>query len=195
MENSSLPLIKPEGGVIGGDNVSIAKRTLKQRAYHGMREYLLISGYLFVVFGLFVLYKSVILAEDHIPFAAHGLALINALALGKVMLVAQEFHFADRFKEKPLIYTILFRSACFAIVLGCFKILEETAIGLYHGRSCYESIAAIGGGTLKGVLVLMAILTVVLIPFFGFAELRRVIGEGKLEQLLLTSRHRAGTSS
>lgn len=39
-----------------------------------------------------------------------------------------------------------------------------------------------------------AICAVVLIPFFGFTELRRVFGEGKLEQLFFTPRHRAGTS-
>ena len=64
-----------------------AKRTLKQKAVHEVREYLVISLYLFVVFSLFVFYKSVILAEHHIDFALHGLALINALALAKVMLV------------------------------------------------------------------------------------------------------------
>jgi hypothetical protein len=79
--------------------------------------------------------------------------------------------------------------------LGCFKILEETAVGLYHGQSFNESFTAIGGGTLKGILSLMALLAVLLIPFFGFTELRRVLGEGKLERLFFTSRQLAGCSS
>jgi hypothetical protein len=53
------------------------------------------SFYHFVVFSLLVVYKSLILAEHHIAFARHGFALINALALAKVMLVAQELHLAD----------------------------------------------------------------------------------------------------
>jgi hypothetical protein len=40
----------------------------------------------------------------------------------------------------------------------------------------------------------MALLAVVLIPFFGFTELRRVVGEGKLEGLFFTSRHLVGSS-
>ena len=52
--------------------------TLKQKAYHELREYFVIVLYLWVVFGLFLLYKSVILAEEHIDFAAKGLALFNA---------------------------------------------------------------------------------------------------------------------
>lgn len=166
------------------------KPTLKERARHGMKEYLATSVYLFVVFGLLVLYKSVILAEVHVDFVAHGFALVNALALAKVMLVARHLHFADRqFKEAPLIYPTLFKSAAFAIVLGCFKVLEEAATGWFHAQSFNESIATIGPGTLKGILYLMAILAVLLTPFFGFTELRRVFGEDKLDRLFFTSRY------
>jgi hypothetical protein len=170
-------------------------RTLKQRVYGGLKEYLVISFYLWVVLGSLVLCESVVLSEHQIPFAAHGLALLNALALGKVMLVAQDLHFADRFKEAPLIYPTLFKSAAFAIVLGCFKILEETLIGLYHGRSFNESITEIGGGTFYGILSLMWILFVLLIPFFGIAELGAVFGEDKIRKLFFTSRHSAGSAT
>lgn len=170
-------------------------RTLKQKAYQGMKEFLLISFYLWVVFGLFLLYKSVLLAEEHISFAASGFAVVNALALGKIMLLAQDLHFGERYNDAPLIYPTLFKSVAFAAVLGCFKILEEAAIGWYHGRSFHESIVGIGGGTIKGILSLMAILAVLLIPFFAFTELRRFFGEDELRRLLFTSRHPAGGSS
>jgi len=163
-------------------------RTLKQKVYHGIRDYFLLSAYLWVIFGLFVLYESVILAEQHIPFAAHGFALINALALAKVMLVIQDLHLFERYRDAPLIYPTLFKSAAFAVVLGCFKILEEAVLGLFHGRSFSESIAAIGGGTLHGILSLMLLLGVLLIPFFGFTELGRVFGEEKLAKLFFSSR-------
>jgi hypothetical protein len=78
--------------------VDATTRTLKQRAYHGFKEYLVISCYLWVVFGLFAIYKSVILAEHNIALALQGVALLNALALAKVMLIAKELHFADHFK-------------------------------------------------------------------------------------------------
>ena len=165
------------------------KRTLKQKAYRGLKEYLAISLYLWVVFGLFVLYGSVLLSEQHFSLLAHGVALFNALALGKVMLVAQELHFADQLKDKPLIYSILFKSAAFALVLGFFKVLEEVGIGWYHGKSFSESIAELAGGRLEGILVFVLILAVLLIPFFGFAELRRIFGDYELRKLLFSSRH------
>jgi hypothetical protein len=166
-------------------------RTLKQRAYDELKEFLVIFCYLWVVLALFLIYKSVILSENHIAFVSQGFALLEALALAKVMLVAQNLRLADRFKEAPLIYPTLYKSAAFAIVLACFKILEEVAIGLYHGHSFNQSLTAIAGGTLKGILPLMAILAVLLIPFFGFTELRRVLGENELHKLFFTSRHTA----
>jgi hypothetical protein len=121
--------------------------------------------------------------------------VLNALALAKIMLLAQDLHFGERYNDLPLIYPTLFKSAAFAAVLGCFKILEEGGLGLYHGHSFQKSIMGIGGGTLKGILSLMAILAVLLIPFFAFTELRRVFGEDELRKLLFSSRHPAGGSS
>jgi hypothetical protein len=50
------------------------KRTLKQKAYQGFKDYLAISCYLWLIFGLLVIYKSVILSEQHVSFVAHGVA-------------------------------------------------------------------------------------------------------------------------
>lgn len=167
------------------------KRTLKERAYHEFKEFLLITLYLWVIFGLFLLYKAVILNEEHIDVLAKGFALINALALAKVMLVARALHFGEWADDAPLIYPTLIKSVSFAALLALFKVLEEWAVGLYHGRSFQESIAGLGGGTLKGILTLALLLFVMLIPFFGFGELQRVLGEGKLGQLFFGRRHLA----
>ncbi len=169
-------------------------RTLKQKAYEELKEYLAISLYLWLVLGLFVLYQSVISAEHNIPFVAHGLALLNALALGKVLLIARDLHLAERYKDEPLIYPTIFKSVCFAGVLGIFKLIEETVIGLIHGRPMMESVAGVGGGTIKGILSMIAILAVLLVPFFGFSELRDVIGQDKLRKLFFTSRNAADGS-
>jgi hypothetical protein len=169
--------------------VSETKRTLQQKAIHQAREYVIIAFYLFVVFSLLVIYKSVILAEHHISFALHGFALINALALAKVMLIAEDLHLADRVQDAPLIYPTLLKSFVFTIVLACFKIAEDAAIGRFHGKSFHESISDLGGGTWKGILTLTMLLFFVLIPFFGFAELRRIFGEDRLVGAFFHSRH------
>ena len=157
-------------------------RTLGQRAFHELKEGLIITLYLWAVFGLLVMEKSMILAEHHVDFVYHGLALINALALAKVMLVARHLHLGE-LKNAPLIYPTLLKSALFTIVLACFKILEDTLIGFYRHESFQQSIADLGGGTWQGVLTLVLLVFAVLIPFVGYGELGKVLGEGKLESI------------
>jgi hypothetical protein len=154
-----------------------------------MKECLVIALYLWVIFGLLTIHKAMILAEHHIEFAAHGIALFNALALSKVMLVARKLRLADQFKDAPLIYPTLLKSAAFTVVLACFKILEEAALGMYRGKTFQGSIAEIGGGTWKGILSLSVLVSVLLIPFFGYTELARVFGGGKLEKVFFRPRH------
>jgi hypothetical protein len=102
--------------------------------------------------------------------------------------MARAFHLGDTAEDAPLIYPTLLKSALFSIVLACCKILEDAAVGFYHGKSFSESIADIGGGTLKGILTLTVLLFVLLIPFFGLGELQRVLGAGKLAQLFFRPR-------
>ena len=172
--------------------MSTLSRSLREKAYHEFKEYVVIALYLWVVFGLFVLYKAVILREEHIDFAAKGFAFLNALALGKILLIARALHLGDRFNNLPLIYPTLLKSALFTIVLACFKILEEAAVGLYRGETFQQSIADLGGGTLQGILTLCLLLFVLLIPFFGFTELKRVLGEDRASEIFFGSRHSTG---
>ena len=167
------------------------KRTLKERAYREFKAFLVITAYLWVIFVLFLLYRAVILNEEHIDSLAKGFAIINALALAKVMLVAKALHFGEWVDDAPLIYPTLIKSASFAVLLALFKLLEEWAVGLYHGKSFQESLSRLGGGSLAGILTLALILFVMLLPFFGFGELQRVLGEGKLAQLFLGRRNLA----
>jgi hypothetical protein len=167
--------------------MATTSHTLKERAYRELKEFVVIALYLWVVFGLFLLYKSVILNED-IGYVAKGIALINALILGKFVLIARAFHLGERANDAPLIYPTLLKAALFSVVLACCKILEDAAVGFFHGKSFSQSIADLGGGTLKGILTLTVLLFVLLIPFFAFGELQRVLGESKLAQLFFHAR-------
>jgi hypothetical protein len=169
--------------------VDTSPRTLKQKAYHELKEFFGIALYLWVILALFQLYRSVLLAEEHISVVAHqGFAIINALALAKVMLIAKALHLGEWADDWPLIYPTLLKSALFTIVLACFKILEEAGLGLYRGKSFQQSIADLGGGTLSGILCLSLIMFVTLIPFFVLTELQGALGEGKLMQLFFRPR-------
>src|SRR5215471_3092215 len=164
-------------------------KTLKQKAYHELKEFFGIALYLWVILALFQLYRSLLLREEHMSAVVHqGFAIINALALGKVLLIAKALHLGEWADDWPLIYRSLFKSALFTIVLACFIILEDAGLGMYRGKSFQESIADLGGGTLTGILCVSLIMFVMLIPFFVLTEMQGVLGEGKLMQLFFRPR-------
>jgi hypothetical protein len=149
--------------------------------------------YLWVLLSMFSLHKALVLNDESLIYH-QGFALINALALAKVVLVAEFFHFGDTLKNRPLIYPIMFKSAVFAVILICFHIIEETLIGVLHGKTFSQSIPDIGGGSLQGILMVGIIMFVVLMPFFAFRELDRAIGKEQLRSLLFAGETKAGAA-
>lgn len=178
--------MKGSAGVAEKRGATEAKRNWKGRAIHEAKRFLGMFLYLWVLFGLFVLHESIILAQHDIDFTAYGLAITNALILAKVMLVAEDLNIARGFEDKPLIYPVLYKSIVFAIVFMIFHLAEEVLVGLWRGKTAPESIPAIGGGSPKGILSVALIVSFALIPYFAFRELGRAIGEGELRALFLT---------
>ena len=161
-----------------------AEHRLIDWATREFKQLLAIVLYLWVIFGIYVLCETVGVARQHIHFLSHGLALINALALSKVLLVAEDLDFAGRLKSGPLIYPILYKALAFAVLLVAAHIGESMLIGLWHGESVARSVPLVGGGTLKGFVCVVALMFVALIPFFAFREVGRAIGEDKLWDML-----------
>jgi hypothetical protein len=168
------------------------KRDLKQRVFDEVIKFLTIAVYLWVMFGMFALHESVVSEKDHINYHFYGFALANALILGKVMLVAEDLHFADWFKDRPLIYPILCKAVAFSILFLAFDVVEEVLVGVFKGKTIGESIPSIGGGSLSGVVFVGIILSIALIPFFAFREISRMIGERELRALLFTTGRELG---
>jgi hypothetical protein len=172
--------------ISGEDTLPEHKLSLKQRLFDEVIKFLAIAFYLWVMFGVFALHESVVSAKDHINYHFYGFALVNALILGKVMLVAEDLHFAEWVKDRPLIYPILCKAVAFSILFLVFDVVEEVLIGIFKGKTIGESMPVIGGGSPSGVFFVGIILAVALIPFFAFREVGRAIGEQELHALMFT---------
>lgn len=156
---------------------------LKTGAIDETRKLFGIFIYFWVLLSLFSFHKALVLNEENLIYH-QGFALLNALALAKVVLVGEIFRVGDNLENRPLIYPIMAKSAIFAVILICFHIIEETSIGLLHGKTFLQSIPDIGGGKLQGILMIGIIMFVVLLPFFAFGEFERAVGEQELRILL-----------
>jgi hypothetical protein len=157
------------------------KATLFQRARHELAEYLVIVAYLFVCFGSLLFYKSAILRNDGIEFAAFGLALVKALILGKFILVLQAAGVGERGdKNGVLLASILKSSLLFLILLVTLNAVEEVTLGLFHGRATREVLGEMAGGNLPEAIAVCLLLLLVLIPYFSFRSLADRLGHGVL---------------
>jgi hypothetical protein len=169
--------------------LNVGVNRVKHKILVEARKLFWIFLYLWALLGLFAIHKAIVMNEQNI-FYHQGFVIINAWLLAKVMLTAEMFHVADNLKDKPLIYPIVFKSAIFSVILISFYILEEVLLGMWHGKTLANSMPAIGGGSLEGILMVGIIMFVVLMPFFALREIGRDLGEDKLYELFFVRRTR-----
>ena len=170
---------------VPGSNRS-QKRSAKLVLLDEGKKFVGIFLYLSIVFGVFVLHEWLVLSSEHLSYQFYGFALINALILAKIMLVAEGLHFAERFHGKPLAFPIAYKALAFTALLMVAYVIEETAVGVWHGNSAAQAIPRIGGGTISGIAAVTTIMCIALIPFFAFRELGRGYGEAELNALIFT---------
>jgi hypothetical protein len=166
------------------------KPGLKEKASGEFRRFLVIFLYLWVVFGLLSIHKSIVLSQHHLDTEEHAFAIINAFVFAKVLLIGEYFNLGTRFRNKPLIYPILYKSFVFSVVLIVFHVIESVAVGLWHGHTIAESLPPFLGWNPRGLLAVGVMCFVLLLPFFGFREVAQVIGRRELRNLLLEPRQR-----
>lgn len=186
-EHLTLREAREEGAGARADPAPTPKRSLKARLLDELKKFLMIFAYLWLVFLVFLVHEWVVLANNNIGFRFYGLAALNALVLGKIMLIAETMRFAERFHDRPLIVPIAYKSVAFAVLLMAAYILEEIAVGAFHGKSVAESFPQIGGGGVVPILCVTALLAIALVPFFAFREIARVVGEAEFRILMLGS--------
>jgi hypothetical protein len=151
----------------------------KQKVKREFIEFWIIAVYLAFFFSALVAYTSLILrkydvSDDVMNF---GFAIVNALVIGKVILVAEMLHLGRGYEKRPLYQSVLAKSGVFAVAVLLFHVFEEFVKRVIAGKPRgtllhhleWENMAA------RSLVIFCAF-----VPLFAFRELRRVIGEEKL---------------
>jgi len=176
------------GAASAAGAAALEKPSLKSRALDELRQYAVITLYLWLLFAVFSLYRRMILQEHGISVWQQSFAIVNALVFAKVILIAQALHLEAGLRKYPRIFIVLGNAFLFTIVLLAFHILEEAIKAWIDGRPLATSVASFGGGTLSGFLSMGAIFFVALIPFFGIQEVARAVGGRALWDLFFSGR-------
>ena len=170
------------------------KAGLRERFVHELEQYVLVSLFLFFFFGSFTLYRRLVLAEYEIGYLDYGWALIKALVLGKVILIGEILHVGERFQNRPLLLSTLWKTLMFGLLILAFGVLERVVGALLHHRPIAEEFQLTGSQGYE-LLARTNLEIVALIPLFAFRELGRVLGEGKLQALFLRGPRAAALTS
>jgi hypothetical protein len=167
---------------------SVGKMSWKSRLWKAMIDFWGIALYLTVFFLVFNNYRRLILAHYQISYTEYGVSVVQALVLGKVVLILEELHVGSGFAERPLIIPTLVKTFLFLVCIAIFGLLESLVSGLWHGHglsgAVHEMLLDFNYERLAGLLVMFF----AFVPFFGVRELNRVLGKGTIQKLFFSSR-------
>jgi hypothetical protein len=133
-------------------------------------------------------YRKLLLAEHHIAYFEYGYAVVEALVMGKVILIGEALGLGRRFDEHPLAVSTLWKTLVYGSFVAIFAVLERFVGALVHGKSLASAIPQLAGNQGYELLARVIVTLVALVPLIAFLEIGRVLGEGKLNHLFFRRR-------
>lgn len=157
-------------------------------ALRELKQFAVLSAYLYVCFGAIILYTVSVLQAHGINYEPYGFALIKALITAKFMLIGESIDIARFHNHRPLIYSLIYKSLIYLIFLIALSIAEEFAAGLIHGRSAIATLSEIGGGTRLQIVPTAFLLWLILLPIVGIQEVSKALGAGVLHRMFFAAK-------
>jgi hypothetical protein len=161
---------------------------LKQKAREELIEYALNVVYLGVVFATFTIYRRLLLAAHDITYTNYGFALIEALILGKVIMIGSVFRLGRGLEEQPLIFPTLYKTVVFTVFIALFTAAELVVKGLVSGHGIAAEFREFTAQGYEVIFANLMVVFVALIPFFAMKELGRAVGRDRIARLFFRKR-------
>ena len=162
--------------------------SIGQRLKHEIREYLIISLYLWVCFSTLLFYESAILQAENVKLGLLGSAAFKALILGKFILIGQAINIGGRINPGMLLQRIAWKSVAMLLLLSVFKMIEELVVGMTHGHSATQVITEFMARGWMQNIAPGVVMLLVLIPLIAYEELDKALGKGSLRRMLFERR-------
>lgn len=160
----------------------------KSKLRHEMVEYAVNVVYLTLVFAAFTQYRRLLLAAHDISYSNYWVSLIEALILGKVIMVGGIINLGRSMEQKPLIFSTLYKTLVFTVFVALFTLLEHMAKGAWQGIGALGGLQNLFAKDPNEMLARSLMIFVSLFPFFGVKELGRVLGQETIARLFFRSR-------
>jgi hypothetical protein len=161
---------------------------LKEKALEELIEYALNVAYLSVVFATFTIYRRLLLAAHDITYTNYGFALIEALILGKVIMIGSVFRLGRGLEDKPLIFPTIYKTVVFTVFVAVFTAAELVVKSLVAGHGIAGEFAQFAAQGYEVIFANLMVVFVALIPFFAMKELGRAVGRDRIAGLFFRKR-------
>ncbi|MBG0798250.1 hypothetical protein IYX23_11280 [Methylocystis sp. L43] len=161
------------------------KKGLTSKVKEEARAFYPVFLYVWFLLAVLGVHKSVVLSQAHIV-QHQGFAAAKALAFAKVLFVANKFGIWRVFDKKPLIVPILAKSLLFGLLLIGMDVIEQAL--LEHFWPAHADHDPVDLHNLRTLLSVGLVTFAALIPFFGFREFAKLIGETELRKVLFVRR-------
>ena len=164
----------------------------KEKFFREMAEYVINAIYLALVFAAFTQYRRLVLAAHDIIYTNYWVAVIQALILGKVIMIGAVFRLGRSLEQRPLIFPTLYKAVVFTFLVVVLNLVEHAIKGIWTGNGLAGGFAEFLDRGPHELLAGSLVIFVALIPFFAVKELGRVLGEEKIWALFFRKADRAG---
>ena len=164
---------------------SSAGEGFKPRLVSELKRYAVVSLYLFVCFGVILVYEASQSPAVQATTLGLGVALGKALIMGKFILIGEALKPGTRIGAPTLVGRVAWRTIGMLVVLIVLKLIEELIIGLVHGQSVGAIVQELAGRSWLSLLGPVLLMLLILVPLMVAIELDRALGESRLKALLL----------
>ncbi|MBM3551542.1 MAG: hypothetical protein FJX45_07160 [Alphaproteobacteria bacterium] len=162
-----------------------AKKGVKEIVEEEAKAFLPVFLYVWFLLAVLGVHKSIVLSQAHLV-QHQGFAVVKALAFAKVLFIANKFGVWRVFDKMPLITPILVKSLLFGLLLIVMDIVEQAL--LEHFWPSHVDHDGIDLNNLRTLLSVGLVSFAALIPFFGYREFAKLVGDRELLNVLFVRR-------
>ncbi len=161
----------------------------KKILVHEFTEYLFNFVYLSFFLVSFAWYRRLILAEYDIINIGYVVPLIEAAILAKVIMIGDAMRMGRRFRNRPLVIPVIYRTVVFGLLVILFAVLEHVIGALLHGKTASAGIVEIKSQGWYEMAAKCLLMLIAFVPFFIMKEIEGAFGPEKVRGMFF-GRHR-----
>jgi len=159
--------------------------SLREKAVSELRQFIVLSIYLWVCFAAILFYKSTVLNAAGPAFWPLGFAGIKAVVSAKFIMIANFLPIAARRPSERLFVSMLRKSLMLLILLAALTLIEEGVLAMIHGHPLSEALLGLGGTSLRQIAASLLLMLLILIPYVGLGVIAEALGVENLVGLMI----------